>query len=116
MKRRSKYLLSLLVLSTPLLAGCIPTNAEWGSSLSPCGGGDYPPCSVAQRESGGNYNAVNWGGCGGSNCYGKWQFSGEWAGQLGLPTDLQNATPAQQDEAARLLWNGGAGCGNWAAC
>lgn len=85
------------------------------SSLEPCGG-DLPPCWVAQRESGGRYDAVNWGGCGGRNCYGKWQFSGAWAGELGLPADLLTATPEQQDAAARQLWAGGRGCSNWAAC
>lgn len=84
-------------------------------SFQPCDGA-YPPCWRVGTESGGNYNAYNPGGCGGSGCYGKWQFSGEWAGKLGLPADLSTATPAQQDEAARQLWNGGAGCSNWAAC
>lgn len=85
------------------------------SSMEPCGG-DLPPCYVKQRESGGNYGAYNPHGCGGQGCYGAWQFSGAWAGKLGLPQDLSTATPQQQDDAARQLWNGGAGCGNWAAC
>lgn len=87
----------------------------WQPSLEPCGG-RYPPCWVAQRESGGSYAAFNAGGCGGNSCYGKWQFSGAWAGKLGLPDDLATATPAQQDEAAAQLWAGGAGCSHWAAC
>jgi len=89
-----------------------------GSSAAPCGGA-YPPCYVALRESGGNYGAFNPGGCysnGRSGCYGKWQFGWFWGGKLGLPLDLAQATPAQQDEAARLLWNNGAGCSNWSAC
>lgn len=79
-------------------------------------GGEYPPCYVAQRESGNTYNAFNPTGCGGNACYGRWQFSGAWAGKLGLPQDLSQATPDQQDAAARELWAGGAGCSNWAAC
>lgn len=98
----------------------VPTYANayanaYPVSLQPCGG-DLPPCYVKQRESGGNYGAVNWSGCGGRGCFGAWQFSGEWAGKLGLPLDLTQATPAQQDEAARILWNHGAGCSNWSAC
>jgi hypothetical protein len=85
------------------------------TSPGPCGG-DYPPCQVAQRESGNSYTAINPGGCGGQGCYGRWQFSGAWAGKLGLPLDLTQATPQQQDEAARLLWNHGAGCSNWSSC
>ncbi len=84
-------------------------------SLEPCGG-DLPPCWVAQKESGGSYTAYNPTGCGGRGCYGKWQFSGEWAGKLGLPEDLATATPEQQDAAARELWRNGAGCSNWGAC
>ena len=79
-------------------------------------GGDLPPCSVKARESGGDYNAYNPTGCGGRGCYGAWQFSGEWAGKLGLPLDLSTATPEQQDAAARALWANGAGCSNWDAC
>lgn len=81
-----------------------------------CGGIDYPPCYVSDRESGGSYSAFNPSGCGGNGCYGRWQFSGAWAGKLGLPSDLSTATPEQQDEAAKQLWSGGSGCGNWAAC
>lgn len=81
-------------------------------ALEPCGG-DLPSCSIVARESGGDYNAVNPTGCGGNGCYGKYQFSGAWAGRLGLPLDLRTATPAQQDAAARELWRNGAGCSNW---
>jgi hypothetical protein len=90
---------------TPSATGC----------CAPCDG-DLPPCAVAQRESGGDYGAFNPNGCGGHACYGKWQFSGAWAGKLGLPLDIASATPAQQDAAARALWAGGAGCSHWAAC
>ena len=90
-----------------------PSNGSYG----PCGG-QYPPCWVVENESSeaGLYGAYNSTGCGGGGCYGKWQFSTEWACKLGLPCDLSTATPEQQDEAARLLWNGGSGCSNWDAC
>lgn len=92
------------------------TNSDV-AGLGPCGG-DLPPCSVVLHESAtaGLYSAYNPSGCGGAGCYGKWQFSGEWAGKLGLPFDLSTATPEQQDNAARILWAGGAGCSNWDAC
>lgn len=92
-----------------------PTASATLDPLAPCGG-DLPPCSVAHDESGGSYTAFNATGCDGRGCYGKWQFSGEWACKLGLPCDLSTATPEQQDAAARTLWAGGAGCSNWAAC
>lgn len=84
------------------------------SSLYPCGG-DLPSCYIVARESGGSYSAYNPSGCGGNGCYGKYQFSGAWAGKLGLPFDLSTATPQQQDDAARALWNHGAGASNWGA-
>lgn len=100
--------------ATPTAPVTAPARV-WPVSYAPCGG-DYPPCSVVEIESHGNYNAYNPTGCGGLGCFGKWQFAGSWAGKLGLPLDLSQATPEQQDNAARLLWNQGAGCGNWNAC
>lgn len=93
------------------------------SSMEPCGG-DLPPCWVKQRESKGDYGAYNPTGCRWyskdgalhEGCWGAWQFGSEWEGKLGLPQDLSTATPEQQDDAARQLWNGGDGCHNWAAC
>jgi len=103
--------------NNPPSPGASPDNPTSVAPATSSGcGGDLPPCYVKQRESGGNYGAYNPTGCGGAGCYGAWQFSGEWAGKLGLPSDLSQATPAQQDEAARQLWNGGAGCSNWGAC
>lgn len=93
-----------------------PNPPQYPASYQPCGGTDYPPCYRVQSESRGDYNAYNPTGCGGRGCYGKWQFSGEWACKLGLPCDLRFATPAEQDNAARLLWNHGTGCSNWSAC
>jgi hypothetical protein len=81
----------------------------------PCGG-DLPPCYVVQRESGGTWDAYNPTGCSGTGCWGPYQFGGFWAGKLGLPSDLSTTTKEQWVNAARLLWNHGAGCGNWAAC
>lgn len=81
----------------------------------PCGQ-PLPPCYVMARESGGNPYAVNWGGCNGNNCYGLWQFSGEWDCDLGQPCGIASWTVEQQNAAARTLWAGGAGCSNWSAC
>lgn len=66
------------------------------------------PCEIVMHESGGNYSTNT-----GNGYYGAYQFSSQWACRLGLPCDLASATPEQQDAAAALLWNGGAGCGNW---
>jgi len=104
--------------ATPPSLAAVAPRVEYGASLYPCGG-DLPPCWVAQQESGGSYSAFNANGCtlnGRSGCYGKWQFGWFWGGKLGLPLDLSTATPEQQDNAARILWNGGRGCSNWSAC
>lgn len=83
----------------------------WPSSLYPCGG-DLPPCYVKQRESGGNYNARNPS----STASGAWQFlDSTWAGFGGYPSAYL-APPDVQDERARQLWAGGAGCSHWSAC
>lgn len=88
---------------------------EWSSSVQPCGG-DYPPCWVAERESHGDYTAVNPTGCDGRTCGGKWQFDPLTWGGFGGYEFAQDAPPQLQDEKAKELWNGGKGCGHWAAC
>jgi hypothetical protein len=72
-------------------------------------GGSTPPEYVKQCESGGNYQAVNPNGH-----YGAWQFSqATWNGVGGTGRPDQ-ASPAEQDHRAAILWNNGAGAGNWA--
>lgn len=91
-----------------------PASAD--PSRAPCDG-DLPPCwRIIGIESGGRWDAHNYGGCEGHDCWGPYQFSGSWAGKLGLPLDLWTTTHDQWVAAARALWNGGAGCGNWSAC
>lgn len=72
--------------------------------------GDTPPEYIKQCESGGDYSAVNpTSGAGGA-----WQFlPSTWrsVGGTGLP---QNASPAEQDYRAAILWDGGRGAGHWA--
>lgn len=81
-------------------------------ALQPCGG-DLPPCEVARRESGGDYNAYNARGCGGMGCRGKWQFDPPtWGGYAGV-WDPRDASPEDQDERARQIWDGGKGCRRW---
>lgn len=88
----------------------------------PCGGELYPPCYVADRESGNQYfrsdgsPVVNPTGCSGTACWGRWQFGGFWSCHFGLSCDIAHWSPAEQDYAARTLWDHGRGCGNWAAC
>jgi hypothetical protein len=81
----------------------------------PCDG-PHVPCWRVNIESRGTWNAYNPTGCGGNGCYGPYQFSGAWAGKLGLPSDLTTTTPAQWVAAADALWANGAGCSNWSAC
>jgi Transglycosylase-like domain len=80
--------------------------AEQGSGRC---GGDLPPCSVMQRESGGNIRAENPS----SSASGKWQFiDGTWNGYGGY-SHAADAPEEVQDAKARALWAGGAGCGHW---
>ncbi len=90
-----------------------PSIGPRNSAGGPCGGIDYPPCYVAQRESGNTYGAINSTGCGGAGCFGRWQASAAWACHFGLPCDIAHWTPEQQDYFARALWDRGRGASNW---
>lgn len=70
--------------------------------------GPTPPEYIKQCESGGNYRAVNPNGH-----YGAWQFSmSTWrsVGGTGNPAD---ASPAEQDYRAAILWDNGRGASHW---
>jgi hypothetical protein len=96
----------------------VQARQEWPVSLQPCDG-DYPPCWVANRESHGDYSAVNPAGY-----YGKWQFSQSTWNSVARSVnrgDLaevrpDQASPSDQDFLAMVLWDGGRGCSHWAAC
>lgn len=89
--------------------------ASNSDSLGACGG-ELPPCWVKDRESRGDYTAVNETGCSGRTCGGAWQFDPlTWNGYGGYAF-AQDAPPDVQDAKARELWAGGAGCGHWNAC
>lgn len=90
-----------------------PASASSGSGAC---GGDLPPCWVMRRESGGDPTAVNWTGCGGRGCYGKWQFDPRTAEAEGYPGRMDLQPESVQDDLARQVWAGGAGCSAWAAC
>lgn len=95
-------------------------------------GGNLPPCSVMNRESGGDPHI--WNGscyapsghqgtspCGSSSASGKWQMvRGTWqATNAGRSSGYANAADAPehiQDAAAAELWAGGRGCSHWAQC
>lgn len=79
-------------------------------------GGDLPPCWVMMQESGGDIGQVYASGCGGFGCYGKWQFDPRTSEGLGYPLTMDQYPESVQDEAARSLWAGGAGCSHWNAC
>lgn len=86
--------------------------ASQGGSGGRCGG-PLPPCGVMQRESGGNTRVYNQQGSGAS---GKWQMMpGTWNGYGGY-ANAADAPESVQDERARQIWAGGAGCGHWSAC
>lgn len=103
-----------------------PVSRAQGSQWVATGGGapcdgDLPPCwRIIGTESGGRWDAYNPGGCASHGvvygCWGPYQFGGFWAGKLGLPADLRTTTKEQWVNAARALWNHGAGCSNWSAC
>jgi len=83
--------------------------SQYGSGAC---GGDLPPCYVMMRESGGDITAQNPT----STASGKWQFiDSTWAGYGGY-AKARYAPESVQDEKARQLWAGGAGCGHWSAC
>jgi len=74
--------------------------------------GELPPDYVVARESGGSYTAVNPS----SGAGGRYQFlESTWraVGGTGLP---QDASPAEQDMRAAMLWDYGRGCSHWSAC
>lgn len=76
--------------------------------------GKVIPESIIWRESHCNYGSVNWGGCGGSNCYGMYQIAGShWNG--GACSDLNWEVPADQDECARRLSSDGTNLRPWGA-
>lgn len=84
------------------------TDAEWWASQP----GATPPEWVKQRESRGNYSAVNpTTGAGGA-----WQFLPSTWRSVGGTGRAENASAAEQDFRAALLWDGGRGCAHWNAC
>lgn len=79
------------------------------------GGGFAIPDYIVQCESGGNYGAVN--GSNPSRPAGAYQIiTSTWLAYGGgayAPT-ADAASPAQQDEVASRIWDGGSGAGQWA--
>lgn len=91
-----------------------PSSAVPAPSEGRCGG-SLPPCSVMQRESGGDPQAVNETGCGGRGCYGKWQIDPDTAESVGYPRRLDLQPEAVQDAAARAILARD-GCQAWSTC
>lgn len=72
-------------------------------------GGDLPPCSVMECESGGNLVAQNPH----STASGKWQIlASTWAGYGGY-AEAKDAPEEVQDARAREIYAGGAGRRAW---
>lgn len=87
-----------------------PSSPSYGTGAC---GGDLPPCYVMERESGGDTTIYNHEGSGAS---GKWQFMyGTWDGYGGYE-NAADAPEYVQDQKAREVWAGGAGCSAWSAC
>lgn len=91
-------------------------------------GGDLPPCWVMDRENpnrdltvynGGAHHEPGYTGGnpeGDSTASGKWQFlRSTWNG-FGGYVNAADAPWEVQDEKARQVWAGGAGCRHWSAC
>jgi hypothetical protein len=89
-----------------------PSRASGSVDASGRCGGSLPPCYVMMRESRGDIRAENPT----SSASGKWQFiDSTWAG-FGGYARASHAPESVQDEKARQLWAGGAGCSHWSAC
>jgi len=107
--RRAEAARQATTTSAPQPAPVPQAPASYGSGAC---GGDLPPCYVMMRESGGNITAQNPV----STASGKWQFiDSTWAGYGGY-AKARYAPEHVQDEKARQLWAGGAGCSHWSAC
>lgn len=103
-----------------------PIQATGSINGHPCGG-QLPPCSVLDRESGGDPRV--WNGrcyaptghrgrspCGTSSASGLWQFvRGTWD-EYGGYLNAADAPPEIQNRKARKVWNGARGCDHWKAC
>lgn len=91
----------------------IEPDESWATGAC---GGRLPPCWVMMRESRGNIRAVNYGGCGGRGCFGKWQFDPITSRGLGYSLTMDQYDEPEQDDAAASLWQWGRGCSHWGAC
>lgn len=70
--------------------------------------GSLPPKRVSDCESGGDPTAVNPNGH-----YGKWQFSQSTWESVGGTGRPDQASEAEQDKRASILWDNGNGSGHW---
>ena len=70
--------------------------------------GSLPPKRVSDCESGGDPTAVNPNGH-----YGKWQFSQSTWESVGGSGRPDQASEAEQDKRASMLWDNGNGSGHW---
>lgn len=105
--------------SSPVVATSPPTSGPASHTGTGACGGDLPPCAVMDRESHGDPTAVSpVGYCdtGDGRCRGKWQWdAATWNGYGGY-TNADEAPESVQDDKARQVYAGGAGCNHWKAC
>lgn len=90
-----------------------PTPSSSGTIQVPSScDGHVVPAYIIQRESGCNYGAVNPSGCGGASCVGLYQFDlRHFTSGACMGLDWHN--PADQDECARRISNGGTNLAPW---
>jgi hypothetical protein len=89
-----------------------PPAPSRGTSTPTGCDGHVVPAYIVQRESGCDYGAVNPTGCGGNGCVGLYQFDTRHF-TSGACSDLDWHSPADQDECARRLSNGGTNLAPW---
>lgn len=106
----------------PTTLAPVTAPPETITSETPPTGSCVIPQHICDRESGGDPNAVNYGGCSGRNCYGKYQWDPvTWDSvvqAMGRSDLVGNYLPDEstQDAVAAYVWAGGAGCAHWSAC
>lgn len=86
----------------------VPTVVEVPRTTVQRASGPTPPEYIKQCESGGDYTAVNPNGH-----YGAWQFSMSTWRSVGGTGRPDQASPAEQDYRASILWDNGRGASHW---
>ncbi len=92
----------------PVDTTAAPRRTATTAAASAASAQGAPPDYIAQCESGGDPRAINPNGH-----YGKWQFSQSTWESVGGTGRPDQASEAEQDKRAAILWNGGKGASHW---